>query len=245
MATMKQTLNAYNYYMQEVYNQDFFENLTLPTHATYTAEFREALINNILWKTGDEEILYADPFYMAESFATWSAKWARTFLKWAEALAVDYDPLNNYDRTETETTSGTKESTNEVSKSGSTSGSGTDTHTGSASGTSQTSGTSTNYVTTYDSNGENENDRTANTGSGSTSTTDTATDTRQESGTSTETTNGSATDETTGTRNLRAYGNIGVTTSQEMLKAEIDISRFNLIDEITDIFIAEYIILVY
>lgn len=245
MATMKQTLNAYNNYLDHVYNTDFFANLTLPTHATYTTAFREALINNILWKSGDFEIVYADPFYMAESFAVWSTKWARTFLKWAEALAINYEPLYNYDRTETESTSGSKESTNEVSKSGSTSGNATDSHTGSASGTSQTSGTSTNYVTTYDSNAENENDRTANTGSGSTSTTDTAQDTRQTSATTSETIEGSATDETTGTRNLRAYGNIGVVSSQAMLTAEIDVSRFNLIEEITDIFLTEYCILVY
>lgn len=43
----------------------------------------------------------------------------------------------------------------------------------------------------------------------------------------------------------RAYGNIGVTTSQQMLEAELEIDRFNLIQQITDIFKQEFCILVY
>lgn len=41
------------------------------------------------------------------------------------------------------------------------------------------------------------------------------------------------------------YGNIGVTTSQQMLRDELEVARFNLIDEITDLFLPEFIIPVY
>lgn len=41
------------------------------------------------------------------------------------------------------------------------------------------------------------------------------------------------------------YGNIGVTTSQEMLREELDVQRFNLIQQITDLFITEFCIMVY
>lgn len=41
------------------------------------------------------------------------------------------------------------------------------------------------------------------------------------------------------------YGNIGVTSSQDMLQQELDIAMFNLYDRITDIFIQEYCIPVY
>ena len=41
------------------------------------------------------------------------------------------------------------------------------------------------------------------------------------------------------------YGNIGVTTSQEMLTQELDVQRFNLIQQITDLFLTEYCIMVY
>ena len=38
----------------------------------------------------------------------------------------------------------------------------------------------------------------------------------------------------------RVHGNIGVTTSQQMLQAELDISRFNIYDEIAIIFCREF-----
>lgn len=41
------------------------------------------------------------------------------------------------------------------------------------------------------------------------------------------------------------YGNIGVTTSQEMLREELDVQKFNLIQQITDLFINEFCIMVY
>lgn len=47
------------------------------------------------------------------------------------------------------------------------------------------------------------------------------------------------------TRTGRTHGNIGVTTSQQMLQSELDIASWNLYDHITDLFIAEFCILVY
>ena len=46
-------------------------------------------------------------------------------------------------------------------------------------------------------------------------------------------------------RHGRIHGNIGVTTSQQMLESELKIAEFNLIQQITDIFKQEYCILVY
>ena len=43
----------------------------------------------------------------------------------------------------------------------------------------------------------------------------------------------------------RMWGNIGVTTSQQMLQSELDVAMFNLYDRIADIFIQEYCIPVY
>lgn len=46
-------------------------------------------------------------------------------------------------------------------------------------------------------------------------------------------------------RTGRAWGNIGVTTSQQMLQAELDISQWNLYEHITDVFLSEFIIPVF
>lgn len=43
----------------------------------------------------------------------------------------------------------------------------------------------------------------------------------------------------------RIYGNIGVTTSQQMLQAELDLARFNLYQQIADIFVKELCIPIY
>lgn len=41
------------------------------------------------------------------------------------------------------------------------------------------------------------------------------------------------------------YGNIGVTTSQQMLEAEYEVARFNIYEQIADLFIKEFCICVY
>ena len=46
-------------------------------------------------------------------------------------------------------------------------------------------------------------------------------------------------------RTGRAYGNIGVTTSQQMLDAELTIARFNLYNQIADIIVRDICIMVY
>lgn len=46
-------------------------------------------------------------------------------------------------------------------------------------------------------------------------------------------------------RKGRAYGNIGVTTSQQMLQSELDIAAWNLYEHIADLFCAEFVIPVY
>lgn len=43
----------------------------------------------------------------------------------------------------------------------------------------------------------------------------------------------------------RIHGNIGVKTTQSMLAEELEVQRFNIINEITDIFVTEFCVLVY
>ena len=44
---------------------------------------------------------------------------------------------------------------------------------------------------------------------------------------------------------IHTHGNIGVTTSQQMLQSEIDVSRFNIYMEIAELFAEEFCIMVY
>ena len=65
------------------------------------------------------------------------------------------------------------------------------------------------------------------------------------SGTSESTGSSKTNTDGTSTHSGHLYGNIGVTTSQEMLEAELDVQRFNLIQQITDLFLTEFCIMVY
>lgn len=69
--------------------------------------------------------------------------------------------------------------------------------------------------------------------------------------TSSETIDTDTTDKTNGTldntghHNGRIHGNIGVTTSQAMLEAELQLGYWNIYSRITDLFIKEFCIMVY
>ena len=86
-----------------------------------------------------------------------------------------------------------------------------------------------------------------NTETGTDTTTETGTDTTTHTGTDTETETGTDTRTQTGTEkwNRRSFGNIGVTTSQQMLEAELTIAEWSLYDHLSDVFIREFCIPVY
>lgn len=85
--------------------------------------------------------------------------------------------------------------------------------------------------------------------SGTETTDNTGTDTLDHSGTDTVDYSGTIKDENDvivqSSHGGRIHGNIGVTTSQQMLQAELDISRWNIVQQITDLFVTEFCIMVY
>lgn len=224
MSTMKMTIYGLNNYMASV-QDDLFSGLTLPTGIT-----RDVVIKNILKESADFETLYSDPYFLQELITNWSAKWYDTFEKWYNALQIEYEPLYNFDRYEEWEDTGTSASTN--------------VGTGNVSNKTKTEETPTgemiqdHYVTPYESNtktlqGE---DKT------SYNTYKDTTETNATSGTSTSNT---GTGSTTGKHKGHLYGNIGVTTSSALLEEYLDISEWNLVQHITDIFMKEFCIMVY
>ena len=85
--------------------------------------------------------------------------------------------------------------------------------------------------------------------SGTETTDNTGTDTLDHTGTDTIDYSGTIKDEggeeVSSSHGGRIHGNIGVTTSQQMLQAELDISRWNIVQQITDLFVTEFCIMVY
>lgn len=209
-----------------IYNvtPNLFEYLDLPDGID-----TETVRDNILLKSANFEVLYSNPEFIHDAIKVWSAKWYRTFERWQKALEIEYDPLENYDRNEdwTDTLSETENRTN--------SGTGSNTESGT---TSDNISTGTDEkVSAYNSSTMQPN---RNTTTGTTS---------SSSMSSTSSSNTSGTEATTKSNTVkrtgRTHGNIGVTTSQQMLEAELSVARWNLYDHIADLFLSEFVIPVY
>lgn len=213
-------------------NKSVFDLMNLPTGID-----KDTLTDNIILEGGDFEVLYADPYMFRAAVGTWTSKHYRTFEKWVNALNLEYNPLENYDRMEDYS-----DTSNKGSK---TSSSGTNGNTRTLNyedkETLNTKNTDEHTVSAFDSGSYQPSDKNVvdNTGTDTYNHTGTITDSGNESSSGSLTENGKTIHEG------RIHGNIGVTTSQQMLQSEIDIARFNLIQEITDLFLTEFMIMIY
>ena len=175
------------------------------------------------------------------------------------AMLVKYNPLDNYKMTEdgTDTTAGT-DTTTRTGSDTTTNGGTTTTEDKTATTTTNTgtvnddnSGISTNAVAGYDSNSLVDRDKTTTTTTNTR--TDNTTQTATNSGTITQTddktstlthdTTDSTSTSTNTTHTLTRSGNIGVTTSQQMLLSELDVRvKNNVLYYIVELFISQYTI---
>lgn len=222
------------------FKDGLFNNLNLPDGID-----KEDVINQILLDGSNFEILYSDFNFMQDAIGLWSNTWYRTFSKWQKALSIEYNPIENYDRMEDWTdSSNSKSNRNLIEKRNLANSmrSGRDLQ----SITKNTGSDNTLHnVSPYDSGAyvadsqdiANLNNQLATTDTGTTTTTGT------DSGTVNNTGNDSI--HTDSTHKGRTHGNIGITTSQQMLEEELKIARFNLIKKISDIFIKEFCVMLY
>ena len=207
MSLSKITLIGFNNYYEHLWDE-----LTLPSGIN-----KELLINNILMRGGEFEVLYSDPEFMMHAIGVWSNKWRRTFDKWLSALSEEYNPLHNYDRHEVYTDN------RNINR--------TENATGTDNSTSSGSGNTENKVSAYDVSTYQPHDEadTSSTGSNSSS----------------SVTNASGKTSDVLKHDAHLYGNIGVTTSQQMLRDELDIDTWNIYEHITDLFLNEFAIYIY
>lgn len=238
MAQSKITLIGMENYLNP--DHSVFEQMQLPEGID-----KDTLVGSIILRCNEFELLYSDPDFMIAAVNVWSRKNYWTFDKWVKAINIEYDPLYNYDRTEksTDTHEGDYE------KNGKDKNSGSDTRTNDL--------TMTNNLKT-------ENDTTithsekAYNDSSFVATTEDVTDgeikdtgTVKNTGTMTDAygrildSNETGKDKYKDIHESRMFGNIGVTTSQQMLQSELDIARWNMYEHIADLFCSEFCIMVY
>ncbi len=274
------------------YDTSIFSNMAYPTG--FTTQDKTDFVDNLLMELAELEVIYPDPVFFKMAVEKWSKKEVVTWDRIYSASLLDYNPIENYDRqeSESEVTDGTRQhsGTDTVTNSGTdtTTNSGTDTVTNSGKDTTQDSGsdsssgtgskgttrtgadTTTNKIAGYDSNTlvTHDTSELAFASGVSETTTDSTTVTH---GKKSELTHGhveatqhghvealqhglqSATlhgekieDDISRSKMSRIHGNIGVTTSQQMLQQEIDIApKLNIMNYMIESFKNRFCILVY
>lgn len=231
MSLAKITLIGQEIWLQKE-NKSVFDLLNLPSGID-----KDDCTDNIMMECGEFETLYSDPFFMRAAVGTWSKKHYRTFEKWINALNLEYNPIENYDRMEDWTDTGNKQNTLDFTDATTTKTTGKTT----TEGTSEQNGFTEDQVSAFDSNTYQESEK--HIVDTDESHEDEVNSTNEMLNSSKQNTEGNEDSESIHTG--RIHGNIGVTTSQQMLQSELDIARFNIIQEITNLFMEELCIMVY
>lgn len=231
MATAKICLIDFNRWMI-ANNDDLFSLLKLPEGID-----KDTLVGNILLRGGEFECVYSDPSFIQNAIAVWSSKWYRTFDKWVKALAIEYSPLENYDRMEEWTDNRKKEDSASDGSNGSIGENGSFNNNGNSSDNSMTE----NKVSAFDSSDYQPSQQTTTEASNSNS--NSGSDSRNTTTSNSLTHSGEESEDST--HKGRIHGNVGVTTSQQMLISELELAEWNLYEHITDIFLSEFVIPIY
>lgn len=216
---------------------DFFETLTFPDGID-----KDVVISNLLHNCADYEVLYPDYEFNKQLFELFSKKWKRTFEKWLAVQAINYEPLDNYDRKEAWSDS-TSESTSE-NTSLSTSESESRSNSTSTSTSDQTSDSTanSNYISAFNSDTQRADTSAALSASTAGQSTHDAISTDDSvSGLESKEDKDALLDRMFEHRG-RVHGNIGVKTTQSIYLEEWELDKLNIYDEIMVLFAREFLI---
>lgn len=227
------------------FDPTLFDGLTFPEGID-----KDIAVNTILMRSGEFELIYPDATFFKMQISMWGRKHFDTFKKWHEALSADYNPLYNYDRHEEY--SDHKEYKGQESEQ-------IDNNSSAATNTKGSrdvlvddeskilSDISEKSVSAFDSNeySPSEKDTRSSVNTQDTITKDTSETDSSTSGSSLTNTNRGITNKESLKHDAHLYGNIGVTTSMQLIREELDLRRFNLYDQIADLFTDEFCIMIY
>lgn len=162
------------------FDHSIFDNMYIPNGAV-----KDTIVNEIILRCSDLELLYPDPVFMKKAIEIWSDTNAINFQKMFDTMNLEYNPIWNKDGTYTEetNTSGTTDNVSSVK------GFNSDSWANNAKADGNTSGKITSLK--------------------------------------------------------RETGNIGVTTTQQMIKEEREISEFSFYKYIAESFKQEFCIMIY
>ena len=206
------------------YDPTIFDDLVFPEGVD-----KQIFVDTLVQSCGHTPLLHPDPGYLHYYIQAWGKRTFKIWQKLFATLDLEYNPIENYDQNSTYTDT-TNRSLNRTTNNS------TESH-----GTNNSSGSNTNMSedkVAADNSSEYQPDRTS-TASGTTSDLLTLD--------SNETDSGKMTDVETveHTYTERTHGNVGVTTSQQMIQSERDLVRYDFYMEIVNSFKHEFCLLVY
>lgn len=209
-------------------NNDLFSSFVFPDD--FTSDDQDVLIQNLLIECAELEVLYADADWMEAFIGVWSAKEVTVWNRLFAAQSITYNPIENYNRVEDTNIQNRGAMTHSGNDSVVGTGNDSDVYTG--------TDTDTHSITSFDSNTYQAkekhdflNGKTITHNHGITDTTN----------------YGHIVTDTTGSHTLsNISGNIGVTTSQQMLESEVELApKLNVINYIIESFKNRFCLLVY
>lgn len=235
------------------YDPSLFDNMVLPEGLN-----KETVIDAIMQDCMELEAVYTSPAAMKTMIGIWSRREQATFERIYQAEQAEYNPIENYDRRQTDSrqethsgddiTVGNNATEAERSKSGTVTGESTSS--GTQSGTS--SGNTLHQYAAFDSGtlADQTKDISSQTVSNTSGDSVENEQTTEETGTDsiTETSRHTLTHGERVGETFTSYihGNIGVTTSQQMLESELELApKINTINYVVNSFKMRFCILVY
>ena len=238
------------------YDSSLFDDMSVPTGMD-----KSTLVNNILMECAELEVFLPNPAIMKSAIKFWSAASLQVWTKLYQSTQFVYNPIWNKDGTITETHDFTN--TKDVTQTTNMTNSRDVTRTDNLKQSTDMTDTHNlslqrDYDDTYDKSAYNAttyqhvdkhviNDDTSDTGTLRTAGTIDNTGTVRDAGTVSDsgTVRDAGTDRNAGTMTRTEQGNIGITTTQQMIKEEREIDQFNIYDYIVRSFKERFCILVY
>ena len=230
------------------YDPTLFDNFQIPQ-----ALDKSLLIDNLLLECAELEVVYPDLDFLKFIIGRWSEKSLPVWDKLYKTTVLEYDPIENYNRIEEWEETGTGTATETGTDTTSDTGKETGTGTGSSSGTNNSdttnAGTSTlsNVAFNTDVFKDTSKQTDSNTSKNDTKTTSTMSTSFENNTTksATQTRNTKRGENNKVKHTGHIHGNIGVTTSQQMIQSEREVALFNIYDVIISDFKAKFCIGVY
>lgn len=210
------------------FDDTIMDNFTVPDGID-----RQLALDTIYQRCGLTPLYHPEPAWLKFYVGRWCSKNAKTWEELYKTTILDYNPIYNYEKTEetTDTRSGTRKLSEDTSSNTKQNGDTSVTDTSSDSNEHTISAdNSDNYEPGYKDVSSRQDTQAS------------------ESNNRVDVTGDRAVDETTGetySHKQRAYGNIGVTTTQQMLEDQRKVVRYNIYNEIADSFKDEFCLYVY